>query len=620
MKTRIFGFMLCVALCYSAQANTQSAQQLAIQQESARLNNWFEEIYQQQLSFSPMQMTRSGSKLNYDKLDDFSEQALTEQYAWFNKVSTHMVESFNPHLLDKESKTSYDLWLYQQQIAQQRHIFRHSDYIFNQMFSLHTSLPQFIITSHRVENEQDMRDYISRLNHLGTAISQLTARAEANKKHGVIYPAFALQAIAQQSQNLISGQPFTQGEESPLWQDSMSKIAALQQQALISTEQTHTLVKAAEQALLEHVAPAYQQLIEWCQASLPLAPKVNTGIWQRPNGKDYYAYQLALHTTTSMTAEQIHQLGLNEVSRLTTEMEQLKQQLKFDGSLADFFNFIREDSRFFYPNTDQGRQAYLADSSTYLAKMEQKLPEYFGLLPSTALEVRRVEAYREQAGAAQHYMAGTPDGSRPGVYYAHLIDMAAMPKPEMEAIAYHEGLPGHHLQISVAQQLTHLPTFRRMARSTVYTEGWALYAEFLAKEMGAYQEPYNEFGRLMTEIWRAVRLVVDTGLHAKQWTEQQAIDYFRAYTPINDNAIVAEVQRYLMFPGQATAFKIGMNEILSLRQQAEAHFHERFDVRAFHDLILGGAALPLHLLQQRLDDWIAADTQTLNTTIVHELP
>ncbi|KKO46139.1 hypothetical protein WG68_07235 [Arsukibacterium ikkense] len=611
MKTYILGFLVCSSAfvtfpaCTADTAIRQNVQ--TVQRESARLNQWFEDTFRQQQQQSPMQLSRAGSKQDYDKLDDFSEQALIQRQMWLDTVTAQMIAEFNPELLDTETRTSYDLWLYQQQMAEQGHKFRHADYIFNQMFSLHASLPQFLINSHRVETEQDMWDYISRLNHLGRAISQLTERAAANVEHGVIYPAFALQAIAEQSKRLLTGQPFNDGDAAPLWQDTLSKITGLQQQALINDVQADALKKAAQKALLQQVAPAYQQLINWSNASIALAPPINSGIWQRPNGKDYYAYQLAFHTSTKMTAEAIHQLGLTEVKRLTAEMDQLKQQLKFTGSLADFFNFIRQDPRFFYPDTDEGRQAYLADSRSYLAKIEQKLPDYFGLLPSAPLEVRRVEAYREQAGAAQHYMAGSPDGSTPGVYYAHLADMAAMPKPEMEAIAYHEGLPGHHLQISIAQQLLHLPTFRRSARSTVYTEGWALYAEFLAKEMGAYQDPYNEFGRLMTEIWRAVRLVVDTGLHEKQWTEQQAVDYFRQYTPINDNAIIAEVQRYLMFPGQATAFKIGMNEILSMRSQAQAHFKDEFDIVKFHDIVLGGAALPLHLLQQRIDSWIAAD-------------
>ena len=601
------GLLLCSSSWCSSVLANNSQERLAIAQESARLHHWFEEIYQQQLAFSPMQLTHSGSRLHYDKIDDFSEKALSQRLNWLNSVSQQMVESFNHKLLDPESRTSYDLWLYQLKIANQGYAFRHSEYIFNQLFSLHASLPQFMLNSHRVESPQDMWDYISRLNHLGRAIRQLTARSDTNLHHGVVYPAFALEAIARQSQSLITGQPFTAGEHSVLWQDSLNKINGLKQQMLITQAQAEAMQLAVSQALTEQVAPAYRQLIDWCQANLALAPEVNTGIWQRANGEDYYAYQLSFHTTTSLNAKEIHQLGLAEVSRLTAEMKQLKQQLQFDGSLADFFQFIREDKRFFYPDTDEGRQAYLNDSKAYLDNMAEKLPDYFNKIPTTPLEVRRVEAYREQAGAAQHYMAGSPDGLRPGVYYAHLIDMSAMPKPEMEAIAYHEGLPGHHLQISIAQQLSHLPTFRRTARSTVYTEGWALYAEYLAKEMGAYQDPYSEFGRLMTEIWRAVRLVVDTGLHAKQWTEQDAIDYFRAHTPINDNAIVAEVQRYLMFPGQATAFKIGMNEIIRLRQQAQAHFGPRFDIRAFHDLILTGAALPLHLLQQRLDDWIADD-------------
>jgi uncharacterized protein (DUF885 family) len=241
----------------------------------------------------------------------------------------------------------------------------------------------------------------------------------------------------------------------------------------------------------------------------------------------------------------------------------------------------------------------------FLAFINAKLPEYFGILPKAPLVVKRVEAFREQPGAAQHYYPGTPDGSRPGIYYAHLSDMKAMPKNEMEAIAYHEGNPGHHMQISIAQELKSVPTFRTQAGFTAYAEGWALYSELLAKEMGAYQNDYSDFGRLITEMWRAVRLVVDTGLHSKGWTEQQAIDYFKEKTPVAEGAVVSEVRRYIVWPGQATAYKVGMLKILALRAKAKEQLGDKFDIRAFHDTILGGGALPLDVLEKRVDHWIA---------------
>jgi uncharacterized protein (DUF885 family) len=336
---------------------------------------------------------------------------------------------------------------------------------------------------------------------------------------------------------------------------------------------------------------------------------VATGVWKLPDGRAFYEERLAAQTTTDMTADRIHELGLSEVTRISAEMEAIKTEVGFDGSLQEFFTFVREDPRFYYPNTDAGREAYLDTARKHLDFIEQRLPAYFGLLPKAELTVKRVEAFREQPGAAQHYVRGAPDGSRPAIYYAHLIDMGAMPIPLMEVIAYHEGSPGHHLQISVAQELTGIPMFRTQAGFTAYSEGWGLYAERLAKEMGAYADPYSDFGRLTSEIWRAIRLVVDTGLHAKGWTEEQAVEYFMAHSSTSEGQIRAEVKRYIVMPGQATAYKIGMLEILELRARAEAALGDRFDIREFHDTVIGGGALPLSILERRVDEWIGAQTE-----------
>ncbi|MEM1263951.1 MAG: DUF885 domain-containing protein, partial [Pseudomonadota bacterium] len=305
-----------------------------------------------------------------------------------------------------------------------------------------------------------------------------------------------------------------------------------------------------------------------------------------------------------MTADEVHQLGLDEVARIRQEMVTLKEKVGFEGDLGDFFTFIREDEQFYFPNTDEGRQAYIDEAEAKLEFINAKLPDYFGLLPKADLVVKRVEPFREQDGAAQHYYPGTPDGSRPGIYYAHLSDMSAMPINQLEVIAYHEGNPGHHMQLSIAQELESVPTFRTQAGFTAYIEGWGLYSELLAKEMGAYDDVYADFGRLTTEMWRAVRLVVDTGLHAKGWTEQQAIDFFVANTPEPLESIRSEVRRYIVMPGQATAYKVGMLKILALRAKAEAALGEKFDIRAFHDTVLGGGALPLAILERRIDTWI----------------
>ncbi len=287
-------------------------------------------------------------------------------------------------------------------------------------------------------------------------------------------------------------------------------------------------------------------------------------------------------------------------------MVAIKDKVGFEGNLQEFFTFVKSDQQFFYPNTYEGRQGYISDTEDYLANINKQLPDFFGILPKADLVVKRVEAFREQDGAAQHYFPGTPDGSRAGVYYAHLSDMTAMPKNEMEGIAYHEGNPGHHMQISIAQELTGVPQFRTQARFTAYAEGWGLYAELLAKEMGGYQNDFSDFGRLVNEIWRAVRLVVDTGLHSKGWTEAQAIAYFKEKTPVSAEAITSEVRRYIVWPGQATAYKVGMLKIVALRAKAEKELAEKFDIKGFHDTVLGGGALPLAILERRVEAWIAS--------------
>jgi len=306
-----------------------------------------------------------------------------------------------------------------------------------------------------------------------------------------------------------------------------------------------------------------------------------------------------------LSADEIHTIGLNEVARLRNEMLGIMDQVEFEGDLQAFFEEVRTGEWNYYPDTDEGRQAYIDDATAAIDNLKALLPEYFGLLPKADLIVKRVEAFRERDGAAQHYYAGTPDGSRPGIYYAHLSDMTAMPKNQLEVIAYHEGLPGHHMQISIAQELEGVPQFQTQLGFTAYAEGWGLYSEKLASEMpGTYADAYQQFGRLSSEIWRAIRLVVDTGLHSKGWTEEEAIDYFMANSPEPYESVRSEVRRYIVMPGQATSYKIGMIKILELRSTAIEALGDDFDIRGFHDTVLGAGSLPLDLLERRVMQWI----------------
>lgn len=578
-----------------------------MQAESQRLDEWFDLRYEEYLLQRPMMLTRLGRKEAYDQIDDMSEAAQDDSFEWNARMVAELQESFDEELLLPEAKTSYDLWIYQYEQEAANRPFRRRSYVFHQMGGAHTGFPQFLITNHRVDTESDAVAYISRLRETSRALRQLIARAKLASQEGVHAPRFAYESVIQQSSALIRGAPFESDAStpSPLWEDINGKIDALLDEAAVSEAQAAALRADVRAALIEHVGPAWQSLIDWAESELPLAGDNANGAWDLPDGNVFYEQRLAAMTTTAMTADEIHALGLAEVARIQAEMESLKRSVGFEGTLQEFFVFVREDPQFVYPTNDFGRNAYLDAARSHLANIEARLPEFFGLLPKADLEVRRVEAFRERPGQAQHYMRGTPDGSRPGIYYAHLIDMSSMPIPELESIAYHEGLPGHHMQLSIAQELTGLPQFRTLAGTTAYVEGWGLYAEALAKEMGGFEDPYSDFGRLSSEIWRAIRLVVDTGLHAKRWTQDQAVAYFLENSAISEGQVRAEVERYLVMPGQATAYKIGMLKIQELRARAQAALGDQFDIRAFHDVVLGGGGMPLTLLEARVDDWIA---------------
>lgn len=585
----------------------------AVQAESARLHQWFEAQYEASLLRSPLSLTFVGRKERYDEFNDFSEAESDKELALLKASVDELKQQFNYDLLDADSQISYRLWVnsYERRLAMKP--YRKNEYVFTQMQGSHSFFPNFLINFHRVDTESDMTAYIKRIGGVSVAIRQLLEQAQKNADYGVRAPYFSYDIVIDESKKLVSGYPFEAKTktDNALMADARRKIQSLVEKDIIDQTQAEQLTENTKEALLTHFKPAYEALISWLTEDRKNVNNLAQGVGALPNGKAFYKAQLKSHTTTDMTANDIHQLGLREVARLRAEMIAIKEQTGFEGDLPAFFEYLnsaKNDERFFYPDTDAGRQGYLDDSKKYLGFIEEKLPEYFGILPKAPLEVKRVEAFREQPGAAQHYYPGTPDGSRPGIYYAHLSDMTSMPKSEMEAIAYHEGSPGHHMQISIAQELTSVPKFRTKMGFTSYAEGWALYSELLAKEMGAYQNIYSDFGRLSTEIWRAIRLVVDTGLHAKGWSEEQAIQYFMDNAPVTRTQAQSEIRRYMVWPGQATTYKIGMLKILELREYAREALGDRFDIRGFHDTILGGGALPMDILEQQVNRWVTKQT------------
>lgn len=593
-----------------SQAGTPALAQEDPAAVSARLNAWFDEKYEQQLQFSPVQLTFLGRKDKNDQVDCMTRACRDEQLAWAKATVDELKANFDPEQLSPADRDSYDLWIYFYEQAERGTAFDDNGLVFNQMSGMHTFVPTFLMQFHTVDEEADARAYVKRISEGARALRELLDQAKDRAGKGVHAPRFAYEAVIDESRKIITGAPFTEGEDSAILADFRADVQKLVEGGKTTPETAAELITAAEAALLTDLRGAYEEIIAFAEADLVNSPDPAgaQGTSTQPNGGAYYDYQLSQMTTTSMTANEIHDLGLAEVARIHQEMDAIKDSVGFDGTLNEFFASIRDavdDERHYYPDTDEGREAYIADATAAIENIKGKLPEYFGLLPKADLIVKRVEPFREQPGAAQHYYPGTPDGSRPGIYYAHLADMKAMPKGELEVIAYHEGLPGHHMQISIAQELTGVPMFRTQAGFTAYVEGWGLYSEKLAKEMpGTYVDPYSDFGRLGSEIWRAIRLVVDTGLHAKGWTEEQAVQFFLENSAITEAQARSEVQRYIVMPGQATAYKIGMIHIQTLRAKAESELGDRFDIRAFHDTVLGGGALPLDMLTAKVDRWI----------------
>ena len=616
---------LCLTGCNKPQQSTETAansnptasEQVStvitkeqIAAETARLNTWFESKYEENLLRSPIALTFQGRPERKGEIDDMSDAAADEQIAITKANLAELTSTFDYNKLTPDARISYDIWVYQAEKTLEADKFRYNAYVFEQMQAVHSFFPQLLIAFHNVATEQDMVDYISRIKQSGRALNQLIDGSMTIAEKGVRPPYFAFESVIKEANAIITGAPFDDGDDSAVWANAQQKIAALVGAGTIDQARADVLIAEAKQNLLTDFKPAYERLIAWQEKDRVNASASASGVSALPEGINYYNERLANQTTTALTADEIHNIGLSEVARIREEMEQVKAEFGFTGELSDFFVFLRDnkdDRRLYYPNTDEGRQGYIDDATAAIDNIKSLLPEYFGILPKADMVVKRVEAFREQDGAAQHYYPSTPDGSRPGTYYAHLSDMTAMPKRELEVIAYHEGLPGHHMQIAIAQELESVPTFRTQAGFTAYSEGWALYTEWLAKQMpGTFKDPLSDFGRLGSEIWRAIRLVVDTGLHAKGWSEQQAIDFFKANSAVTDAQARSEVRRYLVLPGQATSYKIGMLKIQELRAKAETELGDKFDIRAFHDVVLGGGAVPLAILELQVNEWITS--------------
>ncbi len=493
-RNLLFGFCLILVGCGEpTQAPTNTVETAASTSlnaalsETSRLNTWLDEQYEEQLDFSPQTRTRLGEKTDNHLLNEVTEEAGDRRIDWLRQSVVSMREKFDYELLNEDGKLSFDMWAYSLDQAERSIPFRRHGYVFGRG-GPQTSVPSFLLSYHSVDTEADLAAYISRLEQIDRVLLDYLERAQLSAAEGIRPPRFSYDFALVEIERVTSGVPFNNSDDtpnSPIWVDFQTKAESLLENDIIDSAQLQDYLAQAREILSGEVLQAYDEIQNWLQEDIVNTDEEPRGVWALPNGEEYYEQRLFQMTTVELSAQEIHDIGLAEVERLQAEMELIRQQVEFDGSLQEFFVFMREDEQFYYPNTDEGRQEYLDVNNQHLDAIAEKLPEFFGRLPKAALEVRRVEAYREQPGAAQHYRSGSPDGTRSGVFYAHMSDMSTLATYQIEDIAYHEGNPGHHMQISIQQELTDVPRFRTQYRTTAYTEGWGLYAEWLAKEMAA---------------------------------------------------------------------------------------------------------------------------------------
>ncbi|GGE93108.1 MULTISPECIES: DUF885 domain-containing protein [Pseudoalteromonas] len=576
-----------------------SVQSQPVQSEIDKANAFFEDTFNRDVMKSPVYQTYMGIKKDYDKWDDGSEERVLADFEQ-TKADLVALNAINRDLLDDATKVSYDLKKQdlENEIADFK--WRHYNYPVNQMFGVHSMIPAFLINQHQIADVSDAKAYISRLNGVPAVIDQLITDLEVRADEGIIAPKFVFPHVIDSSKNILRGAPFNDGEDSTLLADFKRKVNALE----IADSEKSALISDAEKALKAALKPSYTKLINFL-AQLEKRADDRDGAWKFPDGEAFYNNALARTTTTDLTAKEIHSIGLAEVARIHDEMRAIKDKVGFKGDLKAFMQFMKTDKQFYYPNTAEGKQRYLDEATALIDNMKSRLDELFIVKPKADLKVKAVEAFREKAAGKAFYQQPAPDGSRPGIYYANLYDMEAMPTYQMEALAYHEGIPGHHMQIAIAQELEGVPKFRKFGGYTAYVEGWGLYSELVPKEMGLYEDPYSDFGRLSMELWRACRLVVDTGIHAMKWTRQQGIDYYVNNTPNATSDGVKMVERHIVMPSQATAYKVGMLKILELREAAKEKLGDKFDIREFHDVVLKNGAVPLNVLEKFVDQWVA---------------
>ncbi|SDK33918.1 Uncharacterized conserved protein, DUF885 familyt [Ferrimonas sediminum] len=506
--------------------------------------------------------------------------------------------SYDDASLSDDERLSKDVALYLLNFMEQSKQFRYHNYPVNQLFGIQNGYPSFMQAKHPVTSVEDAEHYLSRLKKVERKFQQNLRGLKLREQLGIIPPRFVIDRVLEEMTAFVA----TPVTENILYTSLDERLSALDS---LDPKEKQRLLAVADASIRDYVHPAYQLFIDYFVALKPKAGS-DHGFWHLPNGDKAYQASLQLFTSTDYSADEIHQLGLAEVDRIQAQMLTILagQGIDTDAGFTAAIATLAADSRFYFEDSEAGRQQILAEYRRILDEINAGLGGAFTIRPQAGMEVVRIPEFKEKTSPGAYYEPPSLDGARPGRFFANLYDIRATPKYSMRTLAYHEGIPGHHFQIAVAMELEGLPFFRRMSPFTAYVEGWALYAEQVAWELGFQQDPLDNLGRLQAELFRAVRLVVDTGIHAKRWSRERGIDYMQANTGMATSDVVAEIERYIVMPGQATSYKVGMMKILALREKAKDALGEQFELAAFHDAVLKNGALPLSILEQVVDDYI----------------
>jgi uncharacterized protein (DUF885 family) len=578
----------CGSVSLKAQGQAAPADSAAAR--SKALSSLFSEIWQDRLKHSPEYASFLGDKRYNDQWTDYSVQEVNASLAR-GRVFLDRLSLIDTSGLPAQEVLSRDLMVRDLTDAQEAARFKEWEMPVNQFSGFHTEMPR-LVSDLSFDSVKDYDDYITRLKKVPIVFSQNMTNMQLGMDEKRVPPQYLLEKVVTQTEALATQKP----EESPFFALPLKKFPA----SVNAAEQKRIAGEVLE-AITTSVLPSYQRFARFLKAQYVPAGRKDAGAWALPDGDAYYAFRVRQSTTESKTAAEIHQIGLDEVKRDETEMLAIVKKLGF-ADIKSFSAALKTTPKEHPTSKDALLDAYRG----YIAQMQPKLPGLFGTLPKAKLEVTAVPAFIEKDQAAAYYNQGSQDGKRPGRVYVNTYNATERSLAPVEAVSYHEGIPGHHLQTSISQELSGLPEFRKQSYYTAFTEGWALYSERLGKEIGFYQDPYNDYGRLEADIWRAIRLVVDTGVHSQHWTRDQMVEFFRDHSAIDETNIQAEVDRYIAWPGQALGYKMGQLKILELRQRAQTALGPKFDLKAFHDVVLDSGALPMDVLDHQVDAWIAA--------------